>query len=230
MGQATLPGNPPLEITLRRSASARRISLRVSALDGRVTLSLPKSVKTADALVFAEEKSDWIRGHLAKRAEEVRPEIGGRVLFEGQEVAILAGQVRRAKLQGGTIVVGGAPRMAAARVQAFLKLSAKHRLQTASAHYAKVLGCKHGKITLRDTRSRWGSCSAAGNLMYSWRLIMAPREVLDYVAAHEVAHLVELNHSAAYWRVVASVFPDYAGPRGWLREHGHGLHRYRFDD
>ncbi len=230
MGQATLPGNPPLEITLRRSARARRISLRVSALDGRVTLSLPKSVRTAEALAFAEEKSDWIRGHLAKREAEVRPGHGGTIAFEGREVPIVAGQVRGAKLHDGEIMVGGAPDMVPARLKAFLKLTARQRLTAASDHYARTLGRSPGRITLRDTRSRWGSCTAIGDLMYSWRLIMAPREVLDYVAAHEVSHLVELNHSPAYWQVVASIFPDYAAPRLWLRKHGHALHRYRFDD
>ena len=83
-------------------------------------------------------------------------------------------------------------------------------------------------LTLRDTRSRWGSCSTDGNLMFSWRLILAPRQVLDYVAAHEVAHLVHMDHSSRFWGVVADLCPDYAAPRGWLRREGHGLHRFRF--
>ena len=230
MGHATLPGNPPLEITLRRSARARRVSLRVSALDGRVTLSLPKSMKTAEALAFAEEKSDWIRGHLAKRLAEVRPEIGATIAYEGRELSIRAGQVRRAKVVENEVVVPDAPDMVAPRLKAFLKLAARNRLAEASTRYAALLGCHIGRITLRDTRSRWGSCTQNGDLMYSWRLIMAPPEVLDYVAAHEVAHLVEMNHSKAFWQVVASICPDYAAPRLWLRQHGHEMHRYRFDD
>jgi hypothetical protein len=91
------------------------------------------------------------------------------------------------------------------------------------------LGRPYTRITLRDTRSRWGSCASSGALSYSWRLIMAPPEVLDYVAAHEVAHLAEMNHSAAYWAGVARLLPGYEAPRQWLRAHGAGLHRYRFD-
>ncbi|MGR3434759.1 MAG: M48 family metallopeptidase, partial [Shimia sp.] len=83
---------------------------------------------------------------------------------------------------------------------------------------------------LRDTRSRWGSCSAAGGLNYSWRLVMAPPEVLDYVAAHEVAHLAQMNHSPRFWAEVAGLMPGYEAPRGWLRRHGADLHRYRFGD
>lgn len=230
MGQATLPGNPPVEITLRRSARARRVSLRVSALDGRVTLSLPKRMPLPVALAFAEEKADWIRGHLARRQDAVVPRIGGTVLYEGAEVPIVGGRARKATLRGGELVVPGAADMVPARVCAFLKLAAKTRLQDASRQYASHLGVGFSGITLRDTRSRWGSCSSSGGLSFSWRLIMAPPAVLDYVAAHEVAHLVEMNHSPAYWAVVGRIFPDYAAPRAWLRENGALLHRYRFGD
>ena len=230
MGRATLSGNPPVEITLRRSARARRVSLRVSAIDGRVTLSCPTSMKTAEAMAFAEEKSHWIRENLSRRPADVRPEIGSTIAFEGRELPIMAGQFRSARIDGAALVVPDAPAMVAARVKAFLKLQARGRIQAAAARHAAALGRSHGKITLRDTRSRWGSCSHAGNLMFSWRLVMASPDVLDYVVAHEVAHLAEMNHSAAFWAHVARLCPGYAVPRRWLRRHGHGLHRYRFDD
>lgn len=230
MSQAILPGDPPINITLRRSAGARRISLRVSRLDGRVTLSLPKWTPEREALEFAREKERWIRANLEGRPEEATPQIGGTILFEGAELAILAGKGRAARLEAGALIVPPNPEMVAPRVAAFLKLQARARLMDASARYAEALGVNHGRITLRDTRSRWGSCAANGNLMYSWRLIMAPRDVLDYVAAHEVAHRVEMNHSADFWAVVAQIFPDYATPRAWLRREGQALHRYRFTD
>jgi len=230
MGHAVLPGDPPVEITLRRSARARRVSLRVSALDGRVTLSLPKHMNAAEALAFAEEKSDWIRGHLARRQADVKLRIGGSVAFRGQDLPIAAGSVRKATVRGGAVLVPEAPHMVAARIKAMFKLTARAHLTTASKRYADLAGRSPGRITLRDTRSRWGSCSANGDLMYSWRLIMAPPDVLDYVAAHEIAHLVELNHSPAYWDVVARLLPGYAAPRAWLRQNGQSLHRYRFDD
>lgn len=230
MGQAILPGKPPIEITLRRSARSRRLSLRVSRLDGRVTLSLPTWTADSEAMAFVREKESWIRRNLAHRPEETRPEMGGTVLFEGREVPIIAGAVRTARLLDGALVVPKAEHLVQARVGAFLKLSARTRLRAASDHYAGLLGRSYGTLTIRDTRSRWGSCSSEGNLMYSWRLIMAPPDVLDYVAAHEVAHLAEMNHSPAFWAVVARLLPDYVPHRGWLQTHGAKLHRYQFGD
>lgn len=230
MQRVLLPGDPSVEITLRPSARARRVSLRVSALDGRVTLSLPKGMDTAEALAFAREKSDWIRGHLSRREERVDIAFGAEIPFRDNVITITAAPVRRTAVDGNRLLVAESSAMSAPRVKAFLKLAARADLARASAHYSARIGREFGRITLRDTRSRWGSCSARGDLMYSWRLVMAPPDVLDYVAAHEVAHLVELNHSAAYWAVVADICPDYREPRAWLRRHGAGLHRYNFKD
>ena len=94
--------------------------------------------------------------------------------------------------------------------------------------YAARLGKGYTRLTLRDTRSRWGSCTSDGGLMFSWRLIMAPPSVLDYVAAHEVAHLAQMNHSPAFWAEVTRIYGDFDPPRQWLRTHGADLHRYQF--
>lgn len=115
----------------------------------------------------------------------------------------------------------------AGKLRAFYKLRARDVLVPASERYAGLLDRQIGRVTLRDTRSRWGSCTSQGNLMYSWRLAMAPVAVQDYVAAHEVCHLVEMNHSRAFWRLVQQVCPDFEQHRHWLRQHGAGLHRYR---
>jgi predicted metal-dependent hydrolase len=116
----------------------------------------------------------------------------------------------------------------ARQVESFLKVRARDRLAAACDGHALRLGRAYHSLSLRDTRSRWGSCSAAGRLMFSWRLILCPPEVLDYVAAHEVAHLAEMNHSEAFWRVVARLCPDYGQRRSWLRRHGQALHAYDF--
>ena len=146
MAQAILEGDPPIEITLRRSARARRISLRVSGLDGRVTLSLPNGVSSAEALAFAKEKSDWIRRHLAKQVSHLVPEIGGTILWRGQETEIQAAPVKRAKISGSRILVPADPKMTSARIKACFKLQARHDLGLASKKYADLLGLELRKI------------------------------------------------------------------------------------
>ncbi len=228
MGQHYLPGNPPVELILRRSARARRISLRVSSLDGRVTLTLPRGVADGEALAFAREKEGWLRKHLARRVEDVDVNFGAIVPVEGALREVVPGQGRAIRLNDDRLEVPGAPDRVGKRVAAWLKQMARDRLVAASDVYAAQIGRGYNRISLRDTRSRWGSCSHEGRLMYSWRLILAPPEALDYVAAHEVAHLQEMNHSPAFWAVVERLCPDYDRHRRWLRKEGTGLHRYRF--
>ncbi len=221
-----LPGDPPVPLILRRSARARRISLRVSSLDGRVTLTLPKNLPEREALAFAAEKESWIRGHLQRRPETVDVAHGVLLPIAGRDLRIVAGQGRGVRIAGDEILVGGD--RPAKSLERFLKELARDRLVGASDDYAQRLGRPFARVVLRDTRSRWGSCSSGGALMYSWRLILAPPEVLRYVAAHEVAHLQEMNHSAAFWTLVEQLYGDYRAPRDWLRKNGSHLHRYRF--
>ena len=230
MGHHVLPGNPPIPVHLKRSARARRISLRVSGLDGRVVLTMPHGVKESEAMDFAHEKADWIRTHLAKQPDQVQVAHGIVFPLEGHARHVRQGQGRRVSLTQDTLWVPGPPERAGARLMGFLKELARERLSHASDHYAAQLGRPYQGITLRDTRSRWGSCSSNGGLMYSWRLILAPAEVLNYVAAHEVAHLAQMNHSAKFWQTVEAIHGPYQAPRNWLRQNGAQLHRYRFVD
>ena len=230
MGQHFLSGNPPVELVLRRSTRARRISLRVSGVDGRVTLTLPRGVAEREGLKFAEEKADWLRRHLGNRPVDVLAVAGADIPVEGRVLRITPATGRSVRIAGDALLVPGRPDAVPARLRAWLKTRARDRLAAASDHYSEQLGKPYTRLTLRDTRSRWGSCSSAGGLMYSWRLILCPADVLDYVAAHEVAHLAEMNHSPAFWSTVARLKPGYEAPRRWLRENGAGLHRYRFGD
>ncbi|MDX1819917.1 MAG: M48 family metallopeptidase [Paracoccaceae bacterium] len=230
MGQHFLPGNPPVEITLRKTAQARRISLRISRLDGRVTLTCPLRTPDREALAFAQEKADWLRHHLTAQPVVAGVGIGSVVPFEGRMLRIASGPGRLVRAEAEVLLVPGDPARVAARLAGFMKQAARDRLAAASDHYAGRLGRGYARLTLRDTRSRWGSCTADGGLMYSWRLVMAPPEVLAYVAAHEVAHLAEMNHSDAFWAVVTRLYGDYRAPRRWLRDKGGDLHRYRFGD
>lgn len=222
-----LPGDPPLVVHWRRSAQARRISLRVSGLDGKITMTLPRRAASRHGHEFLNERAGWLRTAVAALPVQC-PIAHGTVLpLEGQALTVTPAAVRAAQAEGDRLLVPArAP--PGARVQAYLKLRARQRIEERVRYHAGLLGRPAGRITLRDPRSRWGSCSSAGDLMFSWRLIMAPPDVLDYVAAHEVAHLAQMNHSAAFWAEVARLMPGYQAPRGWLRAQGSGLHRFRF--
>jgi len=228
MGQWELPGNPPIPLVLRRSARARRISLRVSSLDGRVTLTLPRGVAEAEALAFARQKEAWLRGHLDRRPDEIAVTHGASLPVEGVSLTIAPGAGRAVKIADGLLLVPGPRGREGPALAGWLKARARDRLAAASDRHAAALGRSYTRLTLRDTRSRWGSCSAEGGLNYSWRLILAPPEILDYVAAHEVAHLAEMNHSPAFWTVVERLYGDWRPARRWLHDHGAALHRFRF--
>jgi predicted metal-dependent hydrolase len=122
-------------------------------------------------------------------------------------------------------VAGGAAHIGR-RARDFLKVEARRDLLAASRRYADMLGVSIRTVSLRDTASRWGSCSQSGSLSFSWRLVLAPPFVLDYLAAHEVTHRVELNHSKRYWRALERVFPEWRRAEAWLRAHGPSLYRY----
>lgn len=224
-----LPGPPPVEITLRRSARARRLSLRVSGLDGRVTLTVPPRLREAEALAFARDREGWIRDALARVPPTMAVVPGARLPVEGQLLCVRPvagrGPVRRTP---AALEVPGDPGGAGARVAAFLRLLARDRLTAACDALAARAGRPYARLTLRDTRSRWGSCTADGALMFNWRLAMAPPPVLAYVAAHEVAHLVHMDHSPAFWAEVERLCPGHAAPRRWLRTEGAALHGWRF--
>lgn len=229
MGQAILPGNPPIEIALRTSVRARRLSLRVSGLDGRVTLTVPAGVGRRDALAFAASREDWLRRALRRQPAARALAAGGTLPLEGVEVPLVQGSGRAARLSPERIELPAGPRPLAA-LAAALKALARERAEAAVARHAATVGRAPSRLSLRDTRSRWGSCTEAGRLMLSWRLVMAPPEVLDYVAAHEVAHLVHLDHGPAFWDLVARLCPGHAAQRDWLRREGPALLRLSFAD
>jgi predicted metal-dependent hydrolase len=229
MSDLILPGQPPVSVRLRRNAAARRLSLRVSRLDGRVTLTLPTSVQAKEAMAFAQQKSEWIRAQLAERRADVLVRSGAVVMIQGRQYQVLFGPGRRVIFDEKGVLVPGPPDQVGRRLAAHLREMARDRLRESSDRYAQQLGHGYSRMVLRDTRSRWGSCSSDGRLMYSWRLILAPPEVLDYVAAHEVAHLCQMNHSPAFWAIVRDLYGDWRAPRKWLHDFGADLHRIRFD-
>lgn len=219
-------GEPPITVRLRRQANARRLVLRVAA-EGEPVLTAPVRCRPAELRCFLDTHESWLRARLAARPAPVPLGEGARLPVGGREVVLQLGP-RVALRDDGVLELPGPEPLLPGRAAGFLRVLAREACAAAASRHAAALGRAHGRITLRDTRSRWGSCTSRGDLMFSWRLAMAPPEVLDYVVAHEVAHLAEMNHSERFWAVVARLMPGYATPRAWLRRNGAALHRYDF--
>jgi predicted metal-dependent hydrolase len=221
------------QVTLRRRASARRMTLRVSSATREIVLTIPEHADLAAAARFADGHGAWIAARLARVPERVAFVQGAVIPFRGVPHRI----VHWSNVRGATTATGGAggePIIAvsgeaphlARRVRDYLDREARRDLVVAVKHYTEALGLPAKRITVRDTKSRWGSCSANGCLNFSWRLILAPPFVLDYLAAHEVAHLREMNHSYRFWRTVHKLCPHTEEAERWLKRHGTELHRY----
>lgn len=219
-------------IELRRNANARRYILRLPATGGDPVLTVPAKGTLATARDFAERQRDWLAAQLDRRPEAVAFTAGGLVPLRGEPHRIVAagglrGLVRVGEQAGEALLhVPGAEEHLSRRLTDWLKREAREDLRQAVDLHAGTLGHRYADITLRDTRSRWGSCTADGRLSFSWRLVLAPPFILDYVAAHEVAHLVEMNHGPRFWALCRRLAPRTEEARGWLRQEGGRLHLY----
>jgi predicted metal-dependent hydrolase len=228
VAEAIRIGEPAIEIRLRRNRRARRMTLRVARAGAGPTLTLPPGVTMAKARAFLSDQEDWLRRHMAARP--AGPLVGdGTVLPFGDRTLTVRAAAGRAMLhRDGVLGVPGSAEGHAIRVAAWLREEARRQCVAEVERHAARLGLRPGRVSLRDPRSRWGSCTASGDLMFSWRLVMAPAAVLDYVVAHEVAHLAELNHSPRFWAVVRRLCPEYQAARDWLRHNGASLHAHDF--
>ncbi len=228
-------GGETYRIRVKRSASAKRFTLRIRTAARDIVLTMPARASFKQGKSFAERHGAWIGAKLRHLPEKIGFEPGDSVPLRGvpHRIALAArlrepGAVIAAAPAGADAMlwVRGEAAFTPRRVQDFLIREARRDLTVAVSRHAAGLGVKVRRITLRDTTSRWGSCSASGGLNFSWRLILAPPFVLDYLAAHEVAHLVHMNHSDAFWRVVGRLSPDVDAAEAWLKEHGPGLLRF----
>ena len=217
-----------VEIAVQVSARARRLSLRVDPVGGGVILVLPSRRMRAEGLRFAESRAGWILSRVARVPDRISFADGAIIPVRGTPHTVRHLPAGRGLLAvaDGEIRVGGPAHLLERQVTAWLRAEARRMLVPRSEAAAARIGSTVAKVTIRDTRSRWGSCSSTGALSYSWRLVLAPEHVLDYVVVHEVAHLRELNHGPRFWRLVAELMPDHAPARRWLKVNGAALHRY----
>lgn len=220
-------------VRLRRHRQAQRYTLRIQAATREIVLTMPPRGSVKEARAFAEKHGGWIAARLGRLPQAVPLAHGMVVPIRGLDHRIVHRRGARGTVwteldaDGARVVciAGEAPHVAR-RLTDFLKREAKRDLDAACRRYALELGVTMRRISIRDQASRWGSCSSTGMLSFSWRLILAPDFVLDYLAAHEVAHLLEMNHSRRFWRILLRMCPDSHRAKVWLDAHGAELHRY----
>jgi len=218
------------QVNLRRNARAKKMILRVDGISGEIKLTAPPHVSQRKLQQFLDENNAWL---LTERAKiNARPQVhdGFMLPFGGETYRVCFSDTppRGVKLVAREIHVGGPADQAPARLMRWLKAQAKEQLGEDAAHYAELMGVTFKRVSIGDMKSRWGSCSSSGTLRFNWRLVLAEPSVRRYVAAHEVAHILEMNHSGRFWHHVERCVPNYKFERKWLKTHGHGLMQLRF--
>jgi predicted metal-dependent hydrolase len=216
-------------VNVRLNPRARRIVMRINPVSGDVTVTAPTRAGRAAALAFVRGETAWVSRQRAAAPKAVALAPGALVPFLGSAHRIRAAQKKGPApvwREEDEIFVAGRAEHAARRLTDFFKREAKKSFEESAMAFGRQLGVMPSRITLRDTASRWGSCSSARSLSFSWRLIFAPDFVRDYVVAHEAAHLKEMNHGPRFWAHVDALTPHARRARKWLRENGRNLLRY----
>lgn len=229
-------GNRVLPLVIREHASASRMTLRIDAGGRGLKLTIPRGLKSREVDDFLARHKGWLETKLSKfnTDQAIRP--GMLLPLRGNPHRIVhTGCLRgltEVSLEDGepVIRVSGLEDHLARRLSAFLKKEARYDLERLATYHAATIGKSIRSITMKDTRSRWGSCTWDGNLSFSWRIVMAPDFVIDYLAAHEVAHLREMNHGPGFWALCKSLCPRTEEARRWLKIHGSQLHALDFAD
>jgi len=224
--------NPfPPYIMVKRSKRARRLALRLDPKARVFNLVIPTGVNLKNAQRFADEDCVCLQEALSELPSPVSFEDGSTLPILGQDrhIHIFYDEALRTTsttLKFKELIVTTNKEDPSARIERALKRMAKKELTALAREKAAEIGRKVENVSVRDTKSRWGSCSSDGNLSFSWRLLFAPKESFDYVVAHEVAHLKHMDHSRAFWNLCRSLSDDFIAGQYWMREHGHELMRY----
>lgn len=223
-----------LPLTIRSDRRATRLTLRIEPGGRALKMTVPHGVPIRDVEEFLQRHHGWIQSRIARLPEQNGLADGGSLMLRGVDHRI----VSTGKLRGLTeptfidgepvILVSGESQHVGRRLADFLKKEARRDLEALAAHHAKASGKRIASISMKDTKSRWGSCSHDGNLSFSWRIVMAPPNVIDYLAAHEVAHLTEMNHGPRFWALCEKLCPGTDEAKAWLKRHGSTLHAIDF--
>ena len=219
--------NARFPIEIRRSARASRMKLRIDPRAG-VVLVLPLRVPVRNGLAFLEQELGWIASKIGRIPVAVPFRDGETLPLLGVPHRITHAPDRRGRVwqEDGNLFVTGRPEHLPRRVRDWVRASARTEIGRRAEVYASVLDIKPKGISLRDQKTRWGSCSSTGRLNFSWRLLLMPEEVMSYIVAHEVAHLRHMNHSPAFWKLVGELHSGVAPAKKWLKTHGADIHKY----
>jgi len=215
-------------LTLRRSSRARRIAIRVDPALGGAELVLPADASESSGRAFVAQRAAWLLDRIDRIPAAIPFRPGETIPYRGTPHAIAHDPAARrgVHLADRRIVVSGRAEHLARRLRDWLRREALAAIAPLAGAKSAILGRPHGRISIRDQKSRWGSCSPDGNLSFNWRLILTPDDVLDYIVAHEVGHLAQANHSPAFWAVVDRLTPHARDGRRWLKRNGGALFRY----
>ncbi len=216
------------EIEIIRKKGVKRITLRIDKIKRTPILTIPYLCRKKTAYEFAEKNRVWIENQLIKipQKKSIKAGINISILGEKYKIKHQKEARRGVWIEDGFINVSGEKDFMERRVKDFLKKRAREELLKLSYEKADLTNKKINKIVLKDTKSRWGSCSSKNNLNFNWRIIMAPYEIMDYLVSHEVAHLTHHDHSKDFWGLVAILHPNYKKSRLWLQNHGDKLFSY----
>lgn len=221
-----------LPVTIAENARATRLTLRIEPGGRGLKVTIPPHVSEAQVDQFIHKHRNWVATRIARLPQPVDVAPGSMVLYLGVEHRVVHVNRLRGVVEAGffaqqpALFVPGDPARMGRKIGEFLKREARTRLDEAVSRHAAALGVRPRAIRITDTTSRWGSCSTTRTLSFSWRIVMAPPEVLDYLAAHEVAHLKEMNHSPAFWALVKQLCPGMKVHKTWLKHHGAALHAF----
>lgn len=231
MAESIQLDDPDLTVTIRRSARARRLTLTVPQNGDPPRVTAPPRTPIREIRMFLLRQGDWLARAVARLPEQTTIADGAALPVAGRALHIThrPGPRRAPIVEGDALILqGGDPGAVGKRVETWLKERARAEVTTIARACAADLGAKIGAIRMRDTKGQWGACTHKGDMSFSWRLAMAPPAVLDYVAAHEAAHLLEMNHGPRFWAHVEALRPNWRVQRNWLKAEGGALHRYRF--
>ena len=229
-------GERSLPLTVRTNARARRMTLKIEPGGHALSLTVPPGLARHQVDGFMRRHHDWLlekldrfsnRGVIVENGS-VLPVFGRK--HEVRHSGALRGLTESFEADGKRFLnVSGPEERVGQRVADFLKREAKREITLRVRKHAAASAKRYKNISFKDTRSRWGSCSSTGNLSFSWRIAMAPMFVVDYLAAHEVAHLTEMNHGPHFWALCEKLCPKTEEARAWLKTEGSFLHAVRFD-